>query len=179
MADVRFFRLLQAFSIAETGCSYVAMRKAFIGVHVWDIPPEADPRIGQKWNFIIQILYNPILALVKTSILLFLLRLGGQQRRIRWAIHIVNAVNLALMVAIFITVIFQCTPVHHFWTRFGPGFDPNGTCIDTAAFYVATSSLNVFTDLLVLALPFQIFLGLKMPKRVKIALLGVFALGGV
>ncbi|ROT43009.1 hypothetical protein SODALDRAFT_327179 [Sodiomyces alkalinus F11] len=177
--DDFFIVLAMLDSLAETGASYVAMRKAFLGVHVWDIPPQADPREGQKWNFIIQILYNPILALVKTSILLFLLRLGGQQRRVRWAIHLLNAFNLSLMVAIFVTVIFQCTPVSFFWEQFGPGADPNGKCINMGAFYVSTSALNVLTDLLVLALPFWIFLGLKMPKRVKIALLGVFALGGV
>ena len=169
----------QADSLAETGVSYVGMRKAFLGVHVWDIPLEADPREGMKWNFIIQALYNPILALVKTSLLLFLLRLSGQNRRIRWSIHALNIFNLSLMVAIFTTVIFQCTPVDYFWEQVGRNPPTEGSCINTGAFYTSTAALNVLTDILVLALPFWIFLGLQMPKKVKWALLGVFALGGV
>jgi len=54
-----------------------------------------------------------------------------------------------------------------------------GTCVDTGIFYIATSALTIFTDLAVLALPFWIFLGLKMPLKVRIALMGVFLLGGV
>lgn len=128
-----------------------------------------------RWNYIIQLLYNPILALVKSSVLLFLLRLGGQKPGVRWTIHSLNAFNIGLMIAIFVTVIFQCTPVNFFWDRTIPG----GHCVDTGAFYVATAGLTILTDVLVLALPFWIFLGLKMPAKVKIALLVVFGLGAV
>lgn len=155
------------------------MRKAFLGVHVYDIPLEADPREGMKWNYILQALYNPILALVKTSVLLFLLRLSGQKKNIRISIHALNAFNLALMVAIFFTVLFQCTPISYFWEQVGRSPPTEGTCINAAVFITATAALNVLTDILVLMLPFWIFLGLQMPKRVKWALLGVFALGGM
>jgi hypothetical protein len=156
----------------------MGMRTAFLGVHVYDIPPTADMMEGSKWNYILQILYNPILALVKSSVLLFLLRLSGQKRSIRYTIHALNIFNIGLMIAIFITVIFQCQPISYFWTRaqLNP---PDGTCINTGAFYVATAGLTIFTDVLVLALPFWIFLGLKMPLRVKMALIAVFAMGAM
>ncbi|KZL65882.1 CFEM domain-containing protein [Colletotrichum tofieldiae] len=166
-------------SIAETIASYFAMRYAFLGVHVYDIPLEADSRLGSLWNYIIQLLYNPILALVKTSVLMFLLRLSGQKRSIRYTIIGLNVFNIALMIAIFTTVIFQCQPINYFWEKAGRNPPTDGKCIDMAAFYVATASLTIFTDVLSLALPFWIFLGLKMPVRVKIALLAVFALGAV
>lgn len=155
------------------------MRKSFLGVHAYDIPLEADPRIGMKWAYFIQALYNPILALVKTSLLLFLLRLSGQVQSIRWSIHALNAFNLALMVAIFITVLFQCTPISYFWEELGRNPPTNGFCIDKGAFYVSTAALTAFTDILVLALPFWILLGLQMRRRVKWALVGIFALGGM
>lgn len=165
-------------SIAETGCSWKSMRTAFIGVHLADIPPQADLVLGQKWNFIIQILYNPILAIVKTSVLLFLLRLGGQKKQVRRAIVALLGFNLALMVAIFVTCIFQCTPISYFWTRTSTN-RPEGHCIDTSAFYISTASLTILTDALVLVLPFWIFLGLKLPLKVRAAIIGVFALGAM
>ncbi|KAH8170558.1 CFEM domain-containing protein [Sarocladium implicatum] len=175
--DDAFISLAMLDSLAETGVSYMGMRKAFLGVHNADIPPEADLGEGMRWNYIIQALYNPILALVKTSVLLFLLRLSGQNKRIRMAIHALNAFNIALMIAIFLVVIFQCTPIDYFWKQFRPGVE--GHCINSPIFVSSTAALNVLTDILVLALPFWIFLGLQMPRKVKWALLGVFALGGI
>ncbi|KAF4849039.1 hypothetical protein CGCSCA4_v004601 [Colletotrichum siamense] len=166
-------------SIAETGASYMGMRYGFIGIHVYDIPLVADNRLGSLWNYIIQLLYNPILALVKTSVLMFLLRLSGQKRRIRFALIGLNVFNLTLMVAIFVTVIFQCQPINYFWEKAGRNPPTEGKCIDMNAFYVSTASLTILTDVLALAMPFWIFLGLKMPTRVKMALLAVFALGGI
>ncbi|KAG4443305.1 hypothetical protein IFR05_001249 [Cadophora sp. M221] len=170
--------LAMSFSIAETIAGYYGMKTAFLGIHSAAIPLTADFGLGMQWNFIGQILYNPILAIVKTSVLLFMLRLGGHKREIRYAIQGLNFFNIALAISVFITVIFQCQPVNFFWERMR---DPTlkGTCIDTGVFYIATSALTIFTDLAVLALPFWIFLGLKMPLKVRIALLAVFLLGFV
>ncbi|EFQ27998.1 CFEM domain-containing protein [Colletotrichum graminicola] len=166
-------------SVAETIASYFGMRYAFLGVHVYDIPLQADSRLGFQWNYIIQLLYNPILALVKTSMLMFLLRLSGQKRSVRLAIIGLNVFNIALMIAIFFTIVFQCQPISYFWEKAGRNPPKDGKCIDTGAFYVSTAALTIFTDVVFLALPFWIFLGLNMPARVKIALLAVFALGAI
>ncbi|KAH7008308.1 CFEM domain-containing protein [Ilyonectria destructans] len=176
--DDLLITIAMALSIAETGCSWKSMRTAFLGVHLADIPPQADVVLGQQWNFIIQILYNPILAIVKTSVLLFLLRLGGQKKEVRYAIYGLLAFNLALMVAIFVCAIFQCSPVTYFWMRASVN-PPDGTCFDTSAFYIATGALTILTDILVLILPFWIFLGLKLPLKVRAAIIGVFALGAI
>ncbi|KAI0118573.1 hypothetical protein F4776DRAFT_666006 [Hypoxylon sp. NC0597] len=170
--------MAMAFSIAETGCSYMAMRTAYLGVHVYDIPMGADVSLGMYWNYIIQIIYNPILALVKCSVLTFLLRIGGQRRTIRYSIHALNLFNIGLMIAIFVTAIFQCSPISYFWQRITDPTLP-GKCIDTGIFYVTTAALTIFTDVLVLALPFWIFMGLKMAARVKFAIMVVFLLGAI
>ncbi|KAI1084177.1 hypothetical protein F5B20DRAFT_523968 [Whalleya microplaca] len=170
--------MAMALSIAETGCSYMAMRTAYLGVHAYNIPIIADVRIGMKWNYVVQILYNPILALIKSSVLLFLLRIGGQKRNIRYSIYTLNVFNIGLMIGIFITVIFQCTPIPYFWERItNPAMQ--GKCLDTGVFYVTTASLTIFTDVLVLALPFWIFMGLKMSPKIKLAIMAVFLLGAI
>ncbi|KAJ1323588.1 alpha-methylacyl-CoA racemase [Microdochium nivale] len=163
------------FSWTETCFTYYFMKYNYIGIHIWDVPFTNDPKPGMIFNFAVQVAYNPILALVKTSILLFLLKLSGVQKPlVRWSIHALNALNISMMIAIFIVVIFQCSPV-------AAVYDPavKGTCIKQGLFYVVTAALTVLTDVLVLALPFWIFLDLKISRKKKMAVIGVFALGGL
>ncbi|KAI1265144.1 hypothetical protein F5Y18DRAFT_427266 [Xylariaceae sp. FL1019] len=158
-------------SILETAASYMFIRTNFIGIRSEDIPPH-DPVPGLIWNYAIEILYNPILALVKSSILLFLLRLFGQKPGVRRFIVWVNAANIGNMIGVFFATIFQCIPVEKNWRPF-----LEGTCIDRGIFFTASSSFNILTDMLILGLPLKIFLGLKIPRRTKIVLLVVFLLG--
>ncbi|KAH7119238.1 hypothetical protein EDB81DRAFT_848005 [Dactylonectria macrodidyma] len=167
-------------AVAETICFYFAMRSAYVGVHMVDIPRYVDFAVAQRWNYIATIIYNPILALVKTSLLLFLLRLGGHKRKVRVAIVSLLVFNLCQMVALFICCVFQCTPINYLWMAVAPGgASRKGKCIDQNAFLISTASLTIVTDVLVLILPFWIFVGLKLPLRVRVAIIGVFALGGV
>ncbi|KAL5601502.1 hypothetical protein BROUX41_002520 [Berkeleyomyces rouxiae] len=165
-------------SIGETFSSYMYIHKAYFGVHIWNVPIDSDMPDAWMWNFIVQIMYNPILAVVKTSVLLFLMRLGGQKPAIRWSIHALNAFNIMLGIGTFVTVIFQCSPIDFYWEKEGKN-PPSGSCIDMGAFYVSTAALTILTDILVLALPLWIFMGLKMAFKLKVALVGVFSLGGV
>ncbi|KAF6810872.1 CFEM domain-containing protein [Colletotrichum sojae] len=151
------------------------MRHAYLGVHLSNISQDRDIRLGSFWNYIGQILYNPMLAIVKSSVLLFMLRLSGHKRGVRLTIHALNMFNVTLGIAIFVVVIFQCAPIAFFWDKTIPG----GRCIKGTTFYAITAGLTILTDILVLAFPFWIFIGLQMARRVKAALIAVFLLGGV
>jgi hypothetical protein len=56
--------------------------------------------------------------------------------------------------------------------------EPDTRCIDNS-FHIIQSSLTILMDVMVLALPFWIFLGLRMPRGVKVAVLGIFAIGAL
>jgi hypothetical protein len=127
------------------------------------------------WNYAVQILYNPILALVKASVLIFLLRLFGQKNGVRTYIIGLNTINILQMLAVFFAITLQCLPIEFNW-------DPTirgGRCIDQRILYTSTASFTILTDMLVLLLPAYIFTKLKIPKKTKIALLFVFLLGGL
>lgn len=62
----------------------------FLGFHVEDIPADADLMIGLSWNYAAQLLYNPVLALVKISVLVFLYRLGGHRTSVLYAVYFVG-----------------------------------------------------------------------------------------
>ncbi|KAI6373123.1 hypothetical protein MCOR25_003522 [Pyricularia grisea] len=159
-------------SMAHTTASYMYMKYAYIGYHVKDIPWN-DPEVSRIWMYIINVLYNPILAIVKMSVLIFLLRLGGYKTGVRSTILAVGAVNLFMMIGCLIAMIFQCFPFEYNWRPWAV----QGTCIDRPAYYVARAVLNVVTDIVVLIMPIWIFWDLKMNKKVRWALIFVFMLG--
>lgn len=148
----------------------------YFGWRMADVPM-FDPIPGYWWNFLVQMFYNPVLALVKASILVFLLRLGGHKRSIRYAIYALLALNAGHAVAIFLTALLQCLPLEANWD-FALRLEPGTRCIHNS-FHVIASCLTILTDFLVLALPFWIFLGLKMPWAAKVAVVGVFLMGSV
>lgn len=135
---------------------------------------DAPVQPGLIWGFVNMCLYNPILALVKSSVLFFLLRMAGTKNYIRYSIYALNGFNLAMMVATFLVVIFQCNPVSGAYKLEDM---ETATCVDAYSFSTSTAIITIITDVLVVALPFWIILGLKMPTKVKLSLIGVFFLG--
>lgn len=135
--------------------------------------PEYDPAPGFFWFYIAQLFYNPVLALVKASVLVFLLRLGSHKRSIRYCIYALNTFNGLQAVAIFLVALLQCLPIEANWDM---EVKKTAKCVDNS-FHITISSLTILTDFLVLALPFWIFLGLKMKRAVKMAVMVVFLLG--
>jgi hypothetical protein len=118
-------------------------------------------------------LYNPILALVKSSVLIFLTRIFGQKDWVRRSLLWLNVANISQMVAVFFAIVLQCTPVAFNW-------DPTirgGHCVDRRILFVSTAVFNIVTDILILGLPLYVFSTLRIPRRAKIALLVVFLLG--
>ncbi|KAM7184660.1 hypothetical protein V8F33_012863 [Rhypophila sp. PSN 637] len=159
-------------SVGETVISFFFIKTNFIGIPRDQIPPH-DPTQGLIWAYAVQILYNPILALVKSSVLIFLSRLFSQKNGVRQFVIWLNVANIAQMVAVFLAITLQCLPVAFNWDLSIRG----GRCVDRRILYTCTAVLNIVTDLLVLGLPVWIFVDLKIPKRTKFALLFVFLLG--
>ncbi|VTT65801.1 unnamed protein product, partial [Fusarium fujikuroi] len=153
----------------------IDLRYNYFGFYTKDLPKSYDIRPVLFYNWLMQVLYNPILALVKSSVLFFLLRLGGHKRNVRWAIYGLNALNIVLMIAIFLNVVFQTIPINAFWDV---SITPERQ-IDGPAFYVSSAIITIFTDVLVLLIPFWIFLGLKMRLATKLGLMVVFLMGGI
>jgi hypothetical protein len=120
------------------------------------------------------LLYNPILALIKTSILLFLLRLTGQKVNVRRAIYGLLVLNGVAMVATFFITMFHCYPIASNWD---PMSYPNAKCINFANFVTGTACVAIFTDVLVLMLPTWIVYNLKIARGQKLMLIGILSLG--
>lgn len=121
-----------------------------------------------------ELLYNPILALVKTSILLFLLRLTGQKTAVRntiWALLIFNGLA---MIGTFLVTAFHCYPVAANWN---PAAYPDAKCVNFADFVTGTASVSIVTDVLVLMLPTWIVYNLRIRRKQKVLLIGILSFG--
>jgi hypothetical protein len=114
------------------------------------------------------------LTVIKLSILVFLRRLESQSRVVNWLIWGAMAFIILLFVAVLFVDIFQCNPVAYVYDMSIPG-----KCIQQGAFYVSTAALNLFTDIIVLAIPIIITWNLQMPLRRKLAVCIILCLGGV
>ena len=76
--------------------------------------------------------------------------------------------------ASIIATIVQCTPLERIWNHAVPG-----TCINLTAFWYANASANMIGDFLILGLPMPVVRRLQLPKRQRLGLMMVFALGGL
>lgn len=167
--------LIMAILVSST--LFMFLKLNYYGWEDSKVPEDLDPSAGLWWNFFEQLCYNPVLALVKASVLVFLLRLGGHDRTIYRVIWTLMFVNAGHAIAVLFGALFQCLPIETNWTPELRG-DPDTVCIDNS-FHIIQSSFTILTDVLILALPFWIFLGLRMPKSNKVAVLGIFAIGSL
>nr|XP_036578564.1 CFEM domain-containing protein [Colletotrichum truncatum]KAF6785859.1 CFEM domain-containing protein [Colletotrichum truncatum] len=162
-------------SLLMTPPFFIYLKLMYVGYWAVDVPPTFDPKPAMWWFFLMQMFYNPVLAFVRASVLVFLLRLGGQKPGVRWAIHGLNIINGSMAVAVFLVALLQCLPIEANWD---PVVRQSARCVHNS-FHISISSLNVVMDILVLAFPFWIFLGLKMRTGLKVAVICVFLIGAI
>lgn len=175
--------------MGQATVSYIVSVKTWQGYHVYDIPDfSIDERVeSAKYDIANQLLYNPILALVKASIVFFLWRLEDRRKVIRWSLIAFFILNLALAISTFVADLCQCTPVSYHWNQYKTDtYDDTGnvlvkteTCINVINFFLITAGLSVLTDILMMIIPAIMVWGLKMTRSKKIAVWLVMSLGWV
>jgi hypothetical protein len=119
------------------------------------------------------VFYQSTLTFTKISILLQYLRIFVAQR-IRRACWIVFAVVVGYGIWSVVSAIFMCTPVPYFWDK-----TLNGYCLPEQPVWFGNAAMNIATDIAILVLPTPALSALKLPKKQKIGLMMVLALGGV
>ncbi|KAH0001685.1 hypothetical protein KCU78_g14755, partial [Aureobasidium melanogenum] len=148
----------------------VAMVVTGFGSYVWSNPLDlhsATAKLYLSWN----VLYVFLIHVTKASILTQYLRIFPTRtmRRLTWLLFaaLVPSVLWGVFASIFI-----CDPVKKVWRPMTPG-----KCLSTRTYWVSVTAVNIVLDFAVLALPMPVISRLKLPKRQKIALVGVFLLG--
>lgn len=178
--------LAWALAVAYAGVCYKWIKVEHFGYHVWDLPkPSVHTEIlAQQLNMAQQLLYNPVLCIVKASVIIFLLRLGDLRRRVRWPLLALFWFNLGHMISVFFAALTQCLPIHMYWDHYktdrvvnGQVVNPHYHCFEEEDFSLTTAGLAIFTDVLILCIPIVMMWNLRMPLGSKFAVGIVLSLG--
>ncbi|KAI8287583.1 hypothetical protein K4K60_012340 [Colletotrichum sp. SAR11_57] len=143
------------------------------GVHAWEIPIEKF-HIFMMDVFLAAPIYTICGSFAKVSLLIFYMRLSPQ-RWFKWAVWITLGVIISYSAALFFALIFACDPIAMSWDV----TITEGTCIDRPAIYIATAVANIVSDVMIFSLPIPIVVKLQIPRRQKIGLFFIFAVGSL
>lgn len=142
-----------------------------VGHHISEVKQD-NPALITGWAkgiFAVELIYLTSVALPKLSVLVLYLRIfttRGCQISAQGTIALVT-LN---WVAFVVSCLLQCRPLAFWWDRTIEG----GSCFEVQAFYRAMCVPNLFTDLIVMLLPMQPILKLRLQVFKKIALLIIF-----
>ncbi|KAK5048683.1 hypothetical protein LTR84_005774 [Exophiala bonariae] len=150
----------------------IVMIKNGLGLQAENLQPSNFEMIG-KALFGSMIAYCFGIGLVKLSILVMYHRIFDT-RNVRIVVKIVAAANLIWIILFTGLAIFQCTPVHRAWNPSIPG-----KCLDSKELFVGNAVPNIVIDLFMVAIPIYPVSKLRLPLSQRIALVGLFMLGGV
>ncbi|KAL2860786.1 uncharacterized protein BJX67DRAFT_326749 [Aspergillus lucknowensis] len=159
---------------------WIQIFKFHLGEHVYDIT-EYDIVGYQKSFLAIQLIYFTNASLTKSSLLLLYRRIFGIVRPFRIALAISWFLVLGWFVACVIASIAGCRPVEYFWTRFEAPREAapaGGSCFNEVAFFRWNGIANMLLDILMLVLPLPMVWRMKMSRRRRMLLTGVFLMGG-
>ncbi|KAK3645444.1 hypothetical protein LTR56_009171 [Elasticomyces elasticus] len=170
--DDAFITVALLFSIATT-VTLLLQVKYGMGQHQ-DTLSEQDQLLQLRPFWASIWVYNLAISCTKFSILFQYLRIFPG-RKFRATCYALIGVVFVYSCWTFFSAIFACTPVEYFWKPNRPG---GGKCLDRFAVWFANAGINIVTDIATGVLPLPVFNSLELPKRQKIALMSVFALGG-
>ncbi|KAL8961642.1 MAG: hypothetical protein Q9193_001837 [Seirophora villosa] len=111
----------------------------------------------------------------RRSVTVFINQTTSTWFRVAW--YIITVWCFLWGISTFIAAVFQCTPVSYLWTQFSG--KTKGKCVDFTALLIATAAVNIFTDVAVLVLPMPMVWKMKIQKAQKLAVSGIFLLGGL
>ncbi|KAF2826496.1 hypothetical protein CC86DRAFT_351203 [Ophiobolus disseminans] len=156
-----------------TGILQILQANAGNGKHTVFIPYPHGVEKMLKFLFFSIITYNFSLTFIKVSIILQYQRIFAV-REMRIPLQIAMGICVAWGITTFFTSTFSCVPVNAYWSV---SERPNARCTKEQTVWFANASINIFTDLMVATLPVKPLWGLQIPKRQKIALVGILTIG--
>ncbi|MCJ1369980.1 hypothetical protein MMC20_001192 [Loxospora ochrophaea] len=150
-----------------------------LGVHTVFMPDgmpvdKEQFEVFTKTLYVLELLLWPSVGLNKISVLLLYKRIftyRGFKILVWCSIGIVTASTIAFTFALM----FSCRPIS---ARWNDTLDFT-TCVDQTALLIAALATDVITDGLILILPVYNIWKLQMPLHRKLAIIGIFLLGGL
>ncbi|KAL1862345.1 hypothetical protein Plec18170_001171 [Paecilomyces lecythidis] len=144
-----------------------------IGKHIWSVP-EDDVLQSMKIIFAYVILYANTVPMVKYAVLLLYRRIFD----LTWSLYICAFLAFGYALSVSVTISVACKPTSFFWTQWVNPLSGGKCTVDLYQFYLWNAVGNLLTDVLILCLPIPIVWGLQMRVSKRLAIIGIFMLGG-
>ncbi|KAL4789422.1 hypothetical protein BDV19DRAFT_397043 [Aspergillus venezuelensis] len=142
------------------------------GRHVAEVDP-SSVIVTLKTILPLEALYGIVMSLVKTSIMVFYLKIFGTKKSFRISVGITMTIVWLWAISVVLETLLLCRPLAFNWDTTIPG----GSCGNRNATYVVAGTLNLVTDLMVMGLPIPHIWRLQLGVAKKIALSVVFCMG--
>ncbi|KAM0329437.1 hypothetical protein ACHAQA_004745 [Verticillium albo-atrum] len=171
--DDWFILLLLSVGIPGTFINSFGFVRNGMGRDVWTQSFDNITRFAQ-WFYVQEALYFTQIALLKTSILFFYLRIFGHTgiKNFIWGTLIFNAIFGVLFIFI---AIFQCQPISYFWTKWDG--EHEGQCLDINAIAWANAAISIALDFWMLTLPLSQIRTLRLHWKKKVGVTLMFCVG--
>ncbi|KAJ4256137.1 hypothetical protein NW762_009213 [Fusarium torreyae] len=129
---------------------------------------------GSKIQVAGWIMYATVLWVIKSALCAFYFRLTAGLTGYKTRIYLGFGLIVATYIAILCCILFSCHPFHHFW-QINP--NPGNLCQPALSklYIFIIVSLNIVTDLYLLAIPIPMLWGARIPKVKKYGLLVLFS----
>ncbi|KAF4454383.1 hypothetical protein F53441_3100 [Fusarium austroafricanum] len=129
---------------------------------------------GSKIQIAGWIMYTTVLWIIKSALCAFYFRLTAGLTGYKTRIYIGFGLILSTYIIIVCCILFSCHPFHHFW-QINP--DPGNLCQPALSklYIFVVVSLNIITDIYLLAIPIPMLWGARIPKVKKYGLLVLFS----
>ncbi|PGG99107.1 hypothetical protein GX51_06447 [Blastomyces parvus] len=137
----------------------------------WTELTRHEQMASMKLFWAVQLGYKLTLNFCKMSILLLYRRIFVT-RKFQIAVNIVFAFVVLYFISCVVANIFECTPIEKAWDHSIPG-----KCINLTAHWFSNAISTASSDIVTLLLPMPVIHRLRLPRRQKYALMGIFALG--
>lgn len=143
----------------------------YIGVHLWDLyTTEVDSAV--LLISICTIVYMPLMALAKLSLLCFYRKLSSD-KWFKRAIYSTMAFVICYSIALTCALIVVSTPIMRNW-EIRVAYGANKRTI-----YLLTASLSAATDLILVILPMPVVARLECSGVQKLGLIAMFSVGSM
>ena len=171
--------LRQLFAVALTVLVIIGNKVLGSGRHVWDVPVEKF--VGNRLNlWISEWCYLISTCSIKISVLLFYRRLSVSfSKSFVIAVWVGITFNVLYLAAFLLTIGLECRPAKAYWMQFNPSWRASHkfTCGNEGYSLPASAILSVIGDFYSTALPLMLIVNLDLPRRQKMALVPLFAIG--
>lgn len=173
-ADDHFLNLAFITALPSTVMNVHGLVDNGLGLDVWTLTRAQITRFA-LFFYVMQIMYFTHLPLLKTSMLLFFLRIFPDRvcRRVLWCTVAVNAAGGA---AFLLVAVFQCRPVQYAWLQWR-GSEYEGSCVGVNAMGWAHAGFNILLDLWMLGVPLTQVKRLHMHWKKKLGVALMFVVG--